>query len=367
MWFPSKFRGPPSWYSDPITTEHRITTFFGPQGISVAMQRWAVRSHCKDTPFAGAGATANCMSRTHAKYTQQDAGRGRADLPLQHFSVSNEYAAFTLERDTNWGWTLALQQWSASRQTAHIRFALSRAVSPAAASDGHLGNLRNMRVCAMLGQCRFRLLRRIQRRRSRRFGARQAPGSGGVLANPHMLRCWPALLTAASWQRCQWRNARWPERAIADSRFDQPSPGLGRSVHHSQSVKGGGASSPVSNVSIPSWCHRNHPSTTPPALGRWTCCKQGCFGWRRDCPASVYRYQEPYSQVHQDPRHQMYWQRGSGVAAPGADTMDKSCHASVVPSRWAGRMTRPRTRSCLFAPIAGNGCPAAHNTEETWT
>ena len=81
----SQFRGPPSWYSDPITTEHRITTFFGPQGISVATQRWAVRSHCKDTPFAGAGATANCMSRTYAKSTQQDAGRGRADLPLQHF------------------------------------------------------------------------------------------------------------------------------------------------------------------------------------------------------------------------------------------------------------------------------------------
>ena len=127
------------------------------------MQRWAVRSHRKDTPFAGAGATANCISRTYAKFTQQDTGRGRADLPLQHFSVSNEYAASTLESDTNWGWTLALQQWSASRQTAHMRFALSRAVSPAAASDGHLGNLRNMRVCAMLGQCGFRLLRRIQR------------------------------------------------------------------------------------------------------------------------------------------------------------------------------------------------------------
>lgn len=97
------------------------------------------------------------------------------------------------------------------------------------------------------------------------------------MVNPHMLRCWPALLTATSWQRCQWRNARWPEHALADSRFEQPPPGLGRSVHHSQSVKGGGASSPVSNVSIPSWCHRNHPSTTPPALGRWTCCRQGCF------------------------------------------------------------------------------------------
>ena len=94
-----------------------------------------------------------------------------------------------------------------------------------------------------------------------------------------MTRCRPALDTASSCARCQWRNARWPEHALADSRFDQPLPGLGRSVHHSQSVKGGGASSPVSNVSIPSWCHRNHPSTTPPALGRWTCRRPHvCFG-----------------------------------------------------------------------------------------
>ena len=90
----------------------------------------------------------------------------------------------------------------------------------------------------------------------------------GVFANPHMLGCRPALQTASSWERCQRRNARWPEHALAESRFDQLLSGLGRIVHHSQSVKGGGASSPVSKMSIPSWCHRNHPSTAPPALGR---------------------------------------------------------------------------------------------------
>ena len=166
------------------------------------------------------------------------------------------------------------------------------------------------------------------------------------MANPHMLRCWPALLTAASWQRCQWRNARWPERAIADSRFNQPSPGLGRSVHHSQSVKGGGASSPVSNVSIPSWCHRNHPSTAPPALGRWTCRRPhvwvsvrllGLPCLRVEVPAAVRPRPTPpdvlVTRVGRSTLHQRH----------GRELL----YASVAPSRFAAAISLPRTCMCV--------------------
>ena len=151
--------------------------------------------------------------------------------------------------------------------------------------------------------------------------------AGGIFANPRMTRCRPALDTASSWERCQRTKLRRPQHALGEPCFDQLLSGLRRSARHSRSVKGGGASNPVSNVSMPSWCHLNHPSTAPPALGRWTCRWQCVFrfgSW--DCRASVYRYQPPCSQVHQDPRHQAYWRRGSG-AAPCTDIMDESCYA----------------------------------------
>ena len=191
--------------------------------------------------------------------------------------------------------------------------------------------------------------------------------AGGIFANPRMTRCRPALDTASSWERCQRAKLRRPQHALGEPCFDQLLSGLRRSARHSRSVKGGGASNPVSNVSMPSWCHLNHPSTAPPALGRRTCRWQCVFrfgSW--DCRASVYRYQPPCSQVHQDPRHQEYWRRGSG-AAPCTDIMDESCYASVAPSRPAAGVSLPHTCVYPFPRLAVAGCPAADETQQTWT
>ena len=165
--------------------------------------------------------------------------------------------------------------------------------------------------------------------------------SGGIFANPRMTRCRPALDTASSWERCQRAKLRRPQHALGEPCFDQLLSGLRRSARHSRSVKGGGASNPVSNVSMPSWCHLNHPSTAPPALGRRTCRWQCVFrfgSW--DCRASVYRYQPPCSQVHQDPRHQTYWRRGRAQhLVPTSWT-----RAAMLPSRLRDL---PRESVCL--------------------
>ena len=173
--------------------------------------------------------------------------------------------------------------------------------------------------------------------------------SGDLIANPRTTRCRPALDTASSCARCQWRYARWPEHGVADSRFDQPLPGLGRSDHHSQSVKGGGASSPVSNVSIPSWCHRNHPSTAPPALGRWTCRRPhvwvsvrllGLPCLRVEVPAAVRpgppRPTPPDVLVTRVGRSTLHQRHGRELL-----------YASVAPSRFAAAISLPRTCVCV--------------------
>jgi len=92
--------------------------------------------------------------------------------------------------------------------------------------------------------------------------------SDGLVANPRITRCRPAFDTASSWERCQRTRLRRPRHALGARCLDRLLSGLRRSARHSRSVKGGGASNPASNVSMPSWCHLNHPSTAPPALGR---------------------------------------------------------------------------------------------------